>query len=52
MFLTEYDEQGVKNVYKQEGKEEVAKKLIELGVDLNIISQSTNIPVEELKKLK
>ena len=28
----------------------VASKLLEKGVDLNIISQSTGIPIEELKK--
>jgi len=60
MFLTEYDEQGVNNVYREQGIEigreekgaEVARKLMKAGVDLNIISHSTDIPIEELKKLK
>ena len=56
MFLTEYDEQGVMEVFKQEGreegKEEVAKSMLEDGVSLDKISKYTNIPVEELKKLK
>ena len=30
----------------------VAKKLIKAGVDLNVISQSMDVPIEELKKLK
>ena len=67
MFLTEYDEQGVNNVYREEGivigrekgieigreekGAEVARKLMKAGVDLNIISQSTDIPIEELKKM-
>ena len=60
MFLTECDEQGVMEVFRQEGREigreekgaEVARKLMKAGVDLNIISHSTDIPIEELKKLK
>ena len=52
MFLTEYNEQGVMEVFKQEGKEEVAKSMLEDGVSLDKISKYTKIPVEELKKMK
>jgi hypothetical protein len=60
MFLTEYDEQGVKNVYKEEGREEgkaeerltFAKKSLAEGFPLESISRITDIPIEELKKLK
>ena len=56
MFLYEYDEKGVMEALKEEakaeGKIEVAKNLLANGVDLNIISKSTGISVEELNKLK
>jgi len=56
MFLTECDEQGVMEVFKQEGREEkgaeVAKKALEKGLPLETISEITDIPIEELKKLK
>jgi len=64
MFLTEYDEQGVMNVIKEEGRAEgreegesakgleVAKKSIEEGLSLDVVNRITGIPIEELKKLK
>ena len=63
MILFEYDEKGVMESLKQEawedGKAEgiaqeklaIAKNLLKIGLDLNTISQSTGITVEELKKL-
>ena len=63
MFLYEYDEKGVMESLKQEawedGKAEgiaqeklaIAKNLLKTGLDLNTISQSTGISLEELKKL-
>jgi len=52
MILFEYDEKAVLESKERKAKEKVAKKLLELGVDLNIISQSTEIPIEKLKELK
>ena len=67
MFLYEYDEEGVMESLKQEawedGKAEgiaqgiaqeklaIAKAFLKTGVDLNTISQCTDSPLEELKKL-
>ncbi len=66
MVLFEYDEKAVmahkEEVAEARGREkgrsegmsekaaEVAKKLLDNGVDLSIISKSTGIPVEDLKK--
>ena len=37
---------------RQEGRINTAKNLIALGVDLDIVSKATGIPVEELEKLR
>lgn len=36
---------------KKEGKLEMAKKLLDSGVDISIVAKSSGISVEELKKL-
>ena len=45
--LKEGKEEGLK-----EGKIEIAKNMLKLNIDINIISQSTGLSVEEINKLK
>jgi len=52
MILFEYDEKAHLKSIERKTKVKVAKELLKRGVDLNIISESTEIPVEELEKLK
>jgi len=60
MFLTEYDEQGVMEVFREEGIEigeeskalKIAKTMLEDGVPLDKISKYTGIHTDELNKLK
>ena len=67
MFLTEYDEQGVMDVIREDGIAEgraegraegeytkavsIAKAMLEDGIPLEKVSQYSSISVEELKKL-
>ncbi len=41
-----------KNQGIEEGKIETAKNLLGLGVDIDIISKSTGLSIEEIEKLK
>ena len=51
---------SAKNIAKEEGREEglkeksieIAKNMLKLNIDINIISQSTGLSVEEINKLK
>jgi len=52
MILFEYNEEAHLKSKERKTKEKVAKELLKRGVDLSIISESTEIPIEELKKLK
>ncbi len=40
------------SIGKKEGKIETAKNMLNLGIDINIISQSTNLTKEEILTLK
>ena len=44
-------EEGIKNG-KEEGKEEIAKKLIEMGMEINQIAKITGLSKEKIEKLK
>ena len=48
--LKQGEEKGLKKGLKQ-GKEEMAKILLQSGVDINIISQSSGLTIEEIQKL-
>ena len=52
MILFEYNEEAHLKSKERKTKVKVAKELLKRGVDLSIISESTEIPIEELKKLK
>jgi len=52
MILFEYNEEAHLKSKERKTKEKVAKELLKRGVDLSIISESTEIPIEELEKLK
>lgn len=47
-------EQGevVKSIYKLEAMQEAAMKLLDLGISIEIITQSTGLTVEEVERLK
>ena len=51
MDLSVAHEDGLKEGLK-EGKEEIAKNMLKLNIDINIISQSTGLTVEEINNLK
>ena len=44
-------EEEIKNG-KEEGKEEIAKKLIEMGMEINQIAKITGLSKEKIEKLK
>jgi predicted transposase/invertase (TIGR01784 family) len=44
------EQKGLKQGLKQ-GKEEMARVLLQSGVDINIISQSSGLTIEEIQKL-
>ena len=64
MILFEYDEEAHLKSRERKAEErgiakgeitkgiKIAKELLKRGVDLNIISESTELPIEELEKLK
>ena len=53
--MTAAKEEGIElgiNKGLKEGKIEIAKNMLKLNIDINIISQSTGLSVEEINKLK
>lgn len=47
-----HDEASMLEGAKEEGKIELARNLLHMGVDLNTLAKATGLPVEELNKLK
>lgn len=51
-FVTEYEKTVISQYWQQEGIRQMAKRLLEMGADVEVVLQATGLSAEEIAALR